>query len=41
MNCPNDIRLFARRNGIALRHEQWREGVERLLKELNQVMESG
>jgi CheY-like chemotaxis protein len=35
---PEDIRLLARRNGIALRHEHWREGVERLLKELNPVM---
>jgi hypothetical protein len=32
---PDDIRLLARRNGIALRHDQWRQGVERLLKELN------
>jgi hypothetical protein len=37
-DLPEDIRLLARRNGIQLRAEQWREGVERLLKELNPVM---
>lgn len=37
-DLPDDIRRLARRNGIALRHDQWREGVERLLRELNPVM---
>jgi hypothetical protein len=38
-DLPDDLRPLARRNGIALRHDQWREGVARLLKELNPVME--
>ena len=37
-DLPEDIRLLARRNGIQLRPEQWRESVERLLKELDRVM---
>jgi hypothetical protein len=37
-DLPEDIRLLARRNGIALRHDQWRHGVERLLKELDPIM---
>jgi hypothetical protein len=37
-DLPNDIRLLIRRNGIALRHDQWREGVARLLKELDPIM---
>jgi hypothetical protein len=37
-DLPDDMRLLARRNGIQLRPEQWREGVERLLKELDKVM---
>jgi TIR domain len=37
-DLPEDIRLLARRNGIQLRPEQWREGVERLLRELDPVM---
>jgi hypothetical protein len=37
-DLPEDIRLLARRNAIALHHDQWREGVELLLKELNPVM---
>jgi hypothetical protein len=37
-DLPDDLRLFTRRNGIALRHDQWREGVARLLKELDPVM---
>ena len=35
---PEDIRLLARRNGIQLRPEHWREGVGRLLMELDPVM---
>jgi hypothetical protein len=35
---PEDIRLLARRNGISLRPDQWKEGVERLLRELDAVM---
>lgn len=35
---PDDIRPLVRRNGIQLRAEQWKEGVERLLKELDTVM---
>ena len=34
-DLPNDIRPLARRNGIQLRPDQWREGVERLLRELD------
>jgi hypothetical protein len=37
-DLPDDLRLLTRRNGIALRHDQWREGVARLLKELDPVM---
>jgi hypothetical protein len=37
-DLPDNIRPLARRNGIALRHDQWRKEVERLLKELNPVM---
>ena len=37
-DLPEDIRLLARRNGIQLRPEQWRDGVERLLRELDPVM---
>jgi TIR domain len=37
-DLPENIRLLARRNGIQLRPEQWREGVERLLKELNPLL---
>jgi hypothetical protein len=37
-DLPDDLRLLTRRNGIALRHDQWREGVERLLKELDPTM---
>jgi hypothetical protein len=37
-DLPEDIRLLARRNGIKLPPEQWREGVERLLRELDPVM---
>jgi hypothetical protein len=37
---PEDIRLLARRNGIHLRPEQWRDGVDRLLKALDRVMKS-
>jgi hypothetical protein len=37
-DLPDDIRLLARRNGIALRHDQWREGVDRLLKDLKSVI---
>jgi hypothetical protein len=39
-DLPEDIRLFARRNGIQLRPEQWKEGVERLMKELQRLMAS-
>lgn len=35
---PAELRLLTRRNGIALRHDQWREGVARLLKELDALM---
>ena len=38
-DLPDDIRLLARRNGIAFRHDQWREAGRALLKELNPVME--
>ena len=37
-DLPDDIRPLARRNGIHLRPEQWKEGVERLLKALNKAM---
>jgi hypothetical protein len=37
-DLPEDIRPLARRNGIQLRPEQWKDGVERLLKELDKVM---
>jgi hypothetical protein len=37
-NLPEDIRPLARRNGIQLRPDQWKEGVDRLLKELDKVM---
>jgi hypothetical protein len=37
-DLPDDIRLLACRNGIQLRPDQWNEGVERLLKELDKVM---
>jgi DNA-binding XRE family transcriptional regulator len=37
-DLPDDIRLLARRNGVALRHDQWTDGVGRLLKELDRVM---
>jgi hypothetical protein len=37
-DLPEDIRTLARRNGIQLRPEQWKEGVERLLRELDGVM---
>jgi hypothetical protein len=37
-DLPEDIRLLARRNGLTLRHDQRREGVERLLKELDRIM---
>jgi hypothetical protein len=37
-DLPEDIRLLARRNGIQLRPDQWKEGVGRLLKELDPVM---
>jgi small GTP-binding protein len=35
---PEDIRLLARRNGILLRSEQWKEGVDRLMKELDKLL---
>lgn len=34
-DLPEDIRLLARRNGIQLRADQWRQGVDRLLRELD------
>jgi TIR domain len=37
-SLPEDVRQLARRTGIALRHDLWREGVERLLKELDLIM---
>jgi hypothetical protein len=37
-DLPDDIRPLARRNGIHLRPDQWKEGVERLLKELSKAM---
>jgi hypothetical protein len=37
-DLTEDIRPLARRNGIELRHTEWRTGVERLLKELDRVM---
>jgi hypothetical protein len=37
-DLPENIRPLARRNGIQLRPDQWKGGVERLLKELNKVM---
>ena len=37
-DLPENIRLLDRRNGIQLRPEQWRDGVERLLRELDPVM---
>lgn len=37
---PDDLRLLTRRNGIALRHDQWRESVARLLKELDPIMKA-
>jgi TIR domain len=39
-DLPGDIRPLSRRNGIHLRPEQWRDGVERLLKELDKVMKA-
>ena len=39
-DLPDDIRALARRNGIQLRPEQWKEGVDRLLKELDKVMKA-
>jgi hypothetical protein len=35
---PEDIRLLARRNGIRLQSEQWKDGVDRLLRELERYM---
>jgi hypothetical protein len=37
-DLPDDIRLLARRNGIHLRPDHWKEGVERLLSELEPIM---
>lgn len=37
-DLPDDIRLLARRNGILLRPEQWKEGVDRLMRELDKLM---
>jgi hypothetical protein len=37
-DLPDDIRLLARRNGIQLDAARWRTDVERLIKELDQVM---
>jgi hypothetical protein len=37
-DLPDDIRLLARRNGIQLDAARWRTDVERLIKELDQLM---
>jgi small GTP-binding protein len=37
-DLPEDIRLLARRNGILLRPEQWKEGVDRLMRELDKLV---
>jgi hypothetical protein len=37
-DLPEGIRLLARRNGVSLRHDQWHEGVERLVKDLKAVI---
>jgi hypothetical protein len=39
-DLPEDIRPLARRNGIQLRPDHWKEGVDRLLKELDKVMKA-
>lgn len=38
-DLPEDIRPLARRNGIYLRSAQWRDGVDRLLRELDGLIE--
>ena len=35
---PKDIRRLAHCNGIPLRHDQWEEGLQRLLKDLDPIM---
>ncbi|MEO7134543.1 MAG: toll/interleukin-1 receptor domain-containing protein, partial [Vicinamibacterales bacterium] len=39
-DLPDDIRLLARRNGIQLDSARWRTDVDRLIKELDRVMQS-
>jgi hypothetical protein len=38
-DLPDDLGLLARRNGIQLRAEHWKDGVDRLVRELKAVME--
>ena len=40
-DLPEDIRPLVRRNGIQLRAEQWRDGVDRLLRELHGLLGGG
>jgi hypothetical protein len=37
-DLPDEIRLLTRRNGVTLRHDQWRDGVERLVTALKMVI---